>query len=232
MALALLFIVVLVLPLTADLSPAQETAVRIANVVIWPIFAVDYCARLYLSLDRRKYVRTHLLDLAIVLLPMLRPLRALRLVRVLRLATVAGLAYSRAGSLHVRVTTYVVTAVLISLAVAGTAIREAERGSPDANIRTFADGLWWAAATVTTVGYGDRYPTTTLGRLIAVALMLVGIALLGVITASIATWFVSRLQDVQEAVEDVEERTEASMEAVMAELHSIHARLDSLDIER
>ena len=86
-------------------------------------------------------------------------------------------------------------------------MREAERNSPDANIKTFGDGLWWAATTVTTVGYGDRFPTTPLGRLIAVVLMLVGIALLGVITATIATWFVGRLQVVEEEVAEVKETT-------------------------
>lgn len=228
LGLAVVFVVVLVLPLVTRLSASQELAVRITNGVIWVVFAVDYLVRVYLSLNRRRYFRTHLLDLAIVLLPMLRPLRGLRAIRVLRLGAVAGFAHKRATeSLHARVTTYVVTAVVISLVVAGAGVREAERGAPDANIRSFGDGLWWAATTVTTVGYGDRYPTTTLGRGIAVALMLVGIALLGVVTATIATWFVGRLQDVQEAVEEVEERTDASLEQVLAELRELRARLDA-----
>jgi len=222
LVLALVFLVVLLLPMLANLTPAQATAVSIANVLIWAAFALDYIARLYLAVERMRFVRTHVLDLLIVLLPMLRPLRALRL---LRLGSVLGAAHRRAQrSLHVRVTTYVVAAVVVVLAVTGTAVVDAERGAKDPNIRTLSDGLWWAATTVTTVGYGDRYPTTTAGRLIAVGLMVVGIALLGVVTATIAAWFVDRLRGVEEA----EEKTEATLAEVLAELREVRAELAAI----
>jgi voltage-gated potassium channel len=88
------------------------------------------------------------------------------------------------------------------LVLAAAAMYDVERRAPSGNIKTFPDELWWAITTVTTVGYGDRYPTTGTGRLVGGALMLVGIALLGVITASIAAWFVDRLRDVQVAEDD------------------------------
>jgi voltage-gated potassium channel len=230
LVLAVLFVVVLVLPLLADLPQGARIAVTLANVGIWAVFAVDYLARLYLALDRRRYVRTHVLDLVIVVLPMLRPLRALRILRVLRVGSVAALAHKRAAqSLHARVTTYVVSAALVSLIVGGVAMREAERGSAERNILTFADGLWWSMTTVTTVGYGDLYPTTAAGRFVALGLMLVGIALLGVVTAAIAAWFVERLQSVDESVQ---ESTEATLEEVLAELREVRARLDAYDDAR
>lgn len=95
-----------------------------------------------------------------------------------------------ASSLSMQVTTYVGGTAVVSLLLGAVAVLDAERGSPGANINTFGDALWWAASTVTTVGYGDRYPVTTEGRVIAVLLMLVGIALVGSITASVAAWFV------------------------------------------
>ena len=70
-----------------------------------------------------------------------------------------------------------------------------ERAVEGSNIRNFGDGLWWAVTTVTTVGYGDRYPTTTQGRFLAAATMIMGISLMGVITASVAAWFIKMGQE-------------------------------------
>ncbi len=227
--LALIFLAALLAPLIGRLEPWQRTGLSVLSGGIWLAFSIDYAIRLYLSLDRWRYVRTHLLDLLIIVLPMLRPLRALRLLRLARVTALAGFAHGQAHrSLHARVSSYVAAATLTILAVSAAAMHDVERGARDANITSFGDALWWAATTVTTVGYGDRYPTTTAGRLIAVALMLVGIALLGVLTASVAAWFVGRLQDVQAA----EERTESTLADVLAELQHLRARLDSLDVQR
>jgi voltage-gated potassium channel len=226
LALALLFIVVLALPVVADLSPGQRAAVRIVNIAIWAVFVIDYLARLYLALRRWEFVRTHPVDLLVIALPMLRPLRALRLLRLARLGALAGVLQQRSQrSLHARVGAYVAVSVVIALGLAAVAMLDAERNAKDANIKSLPDALWWAVTTVTTVGYGDRYPTTPAGRLIAVGLMVVGIALLGVVTATIAAWFVSRIQKVQEA----EQRTEATMVDVLAELREVTARLDSME---
>ena len=86
--------------------------------------------------------------------------------------------------------------------IAALTVLDVERDADDANITSFGDALWWAATTVTTVGYGDRYPVTGVGRSVAVALMVVGIALLGVVTASVAAWFVHRVQAQQESEVD------------------------------
>ena len=67
-----------------------------------------------------------------------------------------------------------------------------QRGS---NIHAFSDAIWWAMVTVTTVGYGDRFPVTAAGRGVAVVLMLVGIGLVGVVTATVASYFVEQRQD-------------------------------------
>lgn len=237
LVLAVAFVAVLLLPLLVRLTPTQSLIVTGANIAIWAVFAIDYFARLYLAPRRTHFVRTHVLDAVIVLLPMLRPLRAFRLLRVLRLGSVAALAHKRATqSLHARVTVYVMSAAVVSILVAGVAIREAERGSGDRTIQSLPDGLWWALTTVTTVGYGDHYPTTTLGRLVSLGLMLVGIALLGVVTAAIATWFVDRLQSAAEEVTDEvagsEQRTEATLEDVLAELRAIRLRLEAVEQRR
>ncbi|WP_243399625.1 potassium channel family protein [Arthrobacter glacialis] len=77
--------------------------------------------------------------------------------------------------------------------VGALAMYDAEKASPDASIASFGDALWWAFVTITTVGYGDLTPTTLLGRSIAVGLMIGGIALLGVVTATLASWLVEKV---------------------------------------
>lgn len=227
--LALVFLAVLLALLLTTLEPWQRTALTAVSAAIWVVFTVDYTARLYLALNRWHFIRTHPLDLLVILLPLLRPLRALRLLRLARVGVLLGFAHGRANrSLHARVSAYVGAAVVVVIGVSAVAMYDVERRAEDPNITSLPDALWWAATTGTTVGYGDRYPTTSLGRLIAVALMLVGIALLGVVTATVAAWFVSRLQDVQQDVEEAEERTEATLADVLTELREVRARLDSL----
>jgi hypothetical protein len=78
------------------------------------------------------------------------------------------------------------------------AVLDAERGKPGANITTFGDAIWWAMTTITTVGYGDRYRTTAIGRLAAAGLMIGGIALLGVVTATLASWLIEQVAETED----------------------------------
>ena len=156
---------------------------------VWVAFAVDFAVRLTLADDRRRYVRGHWYDVALIVLPMLRPLRLLRLLAFARI-----LNRSATSSLVGRVSTYVVGVAVVSVGLGAIAVLDAEQDAPGANIKTFGDSLWWAASTVTTVGYGDRFPVTTQGRLIAVALMVVGIATVGAVTAAVATWMIAQVE--------------------------------------
>jgi len=162
----------------------------------WALFVIDYAARLALSHERRAFVRGNVLDLAVIALPLLRPLRLLRLVKLLSV-----LNRHAGGSLRGRVAVYVAGATVLVLFVASLAVLDAERGAKSATITTFGDALWWAMTTVTTVGYGDRYPITAEGRFIAGGLMLAGIALLGIVTASLASWLVDKVREVEEQVQ-------------------------------
>jgi voltage-gated potassium channel len=158
----------------------------------WAVFVLDYVVRLALSDRRAQFVTGHVLDLAVIALPLLRPLRLLRVLTVLTL-----LNRHAAGSLRGRVAVYVVGSTILVLFCASLAVLDAEMANPEANIRTFTDAAWWATTTVTTVGYGDRYPTTGTGRLVAVGLMLAGIALIGVVTASFASWLLDKVREVE-----------------------------------
>lgn len=167
-----------------NLSPALHSLCNWTLFVIWVFFAFDYFTRLSIADDKRLFVRKNLLDLAAVSLPFLPLLRAIR-----ALAAVTVLSRRNRGSRSQQVTTSVVTLAFATWFVAGLAVTEAERHVVGSNIQGVGDGWWWAITTMATVGYGDTYPVSTQGRIVGTALMIMGVALLGTITASIASNF-------------------------------------------
>ncbi|MEU9164778.1 potassium channel family protein [Streptomyces sp. NPDC048424] len=190
LVLALAFAVAYAVPIVApDATADVHRACTHVEWLVWGAFALDYVVRLGLSRDRRHFVRTHWLDLAAVVLPLVQPLRLLRLVATLMLV---GRRARMAP--QIQLTTYVAGAVVGLLMFGSLAVLSVERDAPDGNIKNLGDAVWWSFTTMTTVGYGDHSPTTGLGRVLAVGLMLSGIALLGVVTANIAAWFISRFE--------------------------------------
>jgi voltage-gated potassium channel len=220
MALAVLFAVAYAVPIVASSAGRSLTyACTVVEWVVWGAFAADYLVRLSLSRDRRGFIRTHWLDLGAVVLPLIQPLRLLRLVSTLLLVQ----RRARMAS-QIRLTTYVAGAVVGLLMFGSLDVLSVERDSPDGNIRTLGDAVWWSFTTMTTVGYGDHAPTTGLGRMIAVGLMLSGIALLGVVTANIAAWFIARFEK-----DDVEERRQTeAIWALTAEVRALRAEVAAL----
>lgn len=197
-----------------NLSPRLHSLCNWTLFVIWIFFAFDYFARLSIADDRRVFVRKNLLDLAAVALPFLPLLRAIR-----ALAAVTVLSRRNRGSRSQQVTTSVVTLAFATWFVAGLAVTEAERHVDGASIQGVGDGWWWAITTMATVGYGDTYPISTQGRIVGTALMIMGVALLGTITASIASNFnatdskdtstsTSELEDLKKRIEHIEGKLE------------------------
>lgn len=125
--------------------------------------------------------------------------------------------------------TYVAASAALLVFVGALAVLDVEQWAPDAKITTFGDALWWATATITTVGYGDMYPVTPIGRLVATALMMSGIAVLGVVTASIASWLVQRVEDTAESVaEAVEEPVRVEVAELVAEIALLRREIAEL----
>jgi voltage-gated potassium channel len=206
--------------LDESLSGGWRQTCRWAGYAVWLLFLVDFVIRVLLATGRGHYVSRHALDVLIIMLPVLRPLRLLRLVMLLRVMNRRA-----TSSLRGRVITYVVGSTALVITCAALAVLDAERHSAGSNITSFADALWWATVTITTVGYGDRFPVTGEGRLIGVGLMLAGIALLGVVTASIASWLIDR-------VREVEQDTEAASRRDIGELRDEVRALRALLTER
>ncbi|MBG0856704.1 ion transporter [Streptomyces spinoverrucosus] len=151
----------------------------------WAFFAVDYAVRWRLSGRGPSFVPTHWLDTVVLVFPLLRPLRIVKLYEAVR---------RRAGqarlTLHARVIFYAgMSSVLLGFTGA-LSVYHHERGAPGATMRTFGDAVWWTCSTLATVGYGDIAPVTPMGRLIAVGVMVCGLALLGAVTGSFASWLV------------------------------------------
>lgn len=194
--LAVAFLVAYAVPI---LEPGADPTVlgflRALSWAVWAAFVVDLVARVVLVEQGRRgaYVRRHWYDVVLVAVPMLRPLRILRVIAFARI-----LDRAMARNLAGRVTLYVGGAAAAAVGLGSLAVLDAERAADGANITTYGDAVWWACTTVTTVGYGDRYPVTGEGRVVAVALMLVGIAFVGSVTAAIAAWFVEHLREGEE----------------------------------
>lgn len=219
---AVLFLVAYALPILDTQLPAGwGTTCTVVTWVSWALFGVDYVVRIVLVRDRGEFLRKHVLDAAIVILPMFRPLRLLRVLVLLRILN------RKAGvSLRGRVGIYVGSTLALVLFVGSLAILQTERSVPGAKIRSFGDAIWWSIETITTVGYGDMYPVTVRGKLIAVGMMIAGVALLGVITGSIASWILGR---VRQADADALTATRSDIATVLARLEAIERRLAEAD---
>ncbi len=191
LVLAVVMIPLLIAPLTVNLSDEVGAAVLAADWLIWAAFAVDFGVKLVVAPRRLNYVATHPFEAAMVLLPFLRPLRAVRLLRFARVAAALGLNLEILREIgNNKGARFIVGFVLACVVFGAVGAFLAERGEAEGNITSFGDALWWSVTTMTTVGYGDRFPTTPEGRGIAAVLMVFGIAALSAMTATIAALLV------------------------------------------
>lgn len=209
LVITLLWLPVLIVPLIVPLHGSMAETFAAIDYTVWALFALEYIVKFSLAPQRAYFFKTHLLDLLIVAVPFFRPLRMGRLVRLLRLSRVGvvmGEALRRGKSIftHNGFHFVVLTAGVLVFVCAGL-VTFAERNAKGANIHDFGQGLWWAIVTVTTVGYGDRYPVTPFGQGVAVLLMLVGIGLIGTLTATVASYFVQeRTTNTDERLDRIE----------------------------
>ena len=144
---------------------------------------------------------------------------AFRVLRVLRVLTAGQWLMARGRRLAAGRTAAAIVAAVAVLAVMGAlAVLDAERGAEGANIADFGDALWWALTTMSTVGYGDRFPVTVVGRLVAVGMMIVGVSLLGVVSGTLASSFLAKIRGEQrrgdEAVLEQLARLQEQVEAL------------------
>ncbi|MDP7628838.1 MAG: potassium channel family protein, partial [SAR202 cluster bacterium] len=179
MILSLLMIPLLLGPFLWDMLEHEERLFFIGDMLIWVLFAVDMVIKTALSTDRVNYLKIHWLELIVVAIPWFRPLR---IVRLIAFAAKSYRGINRAGKPDFLLV-YAVGLVMVG----ATVVTTVEQGY-GSSLVSFSQSLWWSLVTITTVGYayGDTVPVSTVGRGVAVILMLGGLGIFGAITANLA----------------------------------------------
>lgn len=158
---------------------------EIASICIWVVFALDVLMRLVFATSLKSFLKSSWLEVIALTLPFLRILRVFRVLIALR--GIKGFVQNRASSTGV----YVLMLVPLTWFAGAIAVLDAESSNSDALITNLREALWWSLATITTVGYGDKYPTTLEGQLVAAVLMITGIALFSAGAGMFASWIMS-----------------------------------------
>jgi voltage-gated potassium channel len=159
------------------------------------VFLLDFSIRFYRAENKLKFMKWGWIDLvssipSVDILRAGRLLRLIRLLRVLRAFRSTRILVNHVFRSRVKGTMTMVTIISFLIIVSSSISILIVENVPESNIKTSEDAIWWAMTTITTVGYGDRYPVTTEGRLIAVVLMVTGVGLFGVFTGYISSIFV------------------------------------------
>ena len=213
---SLAFIVAYSWQVIANLQGPEYAGMRTVMAATWVVFAIDYLVRLGLAPKKGPWFRGHLFDLAVVVLPVLKPLRLVRAITEIQ-------KMSKGDQLRTQAAILAGGTVAILIWICSLAVLDVERPAPGANILNFGDAIWWAFVTVTTVGYGDLYPITAWGRIVAVVLMSVGIGVVGVVTATTASWFVERAATLA-GNDDQEAATRGQVRSLARQLETVAQR--------
>lgn len=165
-------------------------ALFVTMLIVWALFAADYIVKISLASRRGHYVAHHLPDLLAVFLPFLRP--------AVQLTHIHSVPFFRRRTGAAQRTRIIVLAgafaVLFVYSIA-LAVFSVEREAPQSEMTSFGDAVWWACVTLFTVGYGDITPVTVPGRVYAVMLMLGGILIIGVASATIVSYLNERIRE-------------------------------------
>ena len=180
--LSLVYLMIYAMTVVFEFDAGLQAFFDLVNSLIWVLFVLDLVFRFWGRDSFGSYLRKNWMELLALFLPFIRLLRAFRFLLAFRAFKVVS--KSR------RVTTVFWASILVPFtwAMGAIAILDAESASLDASIDSLDKALWWSLTTITTVGYGDLYPTTLEGRFVAGALMLTGIALFSACAGVFASW--------------------------------------------
>lgn len=178
---------------STGLAPSTMLWITVVSNVIWISFILDLAIRTYLAPQRFQYLLKHPVDVLSVVLPAFRALRALRII------TAGQWILTRGSQAAIgRTASAIIVGAALLAGVGALAVLDAEKNDPASSIHDFGQALWWAFVTMSTVGYGDVYPVTVTGRVVAVMMMIVGVALLGLVSATLASALLAKIRGVEE----------------------------------
>jgi len=210
----------LVGPLLWHLPPEEEATFIVVDTLIWALFAIDLGIKVAISPHRSAYLRRHWLEVLVVVVPFFRPLRVLR---IFLFGSRAWVGIRRLVNVD-----FLLVYGLGLVVIAATVVASVE-GGENASIHSFADALWWAVVTITTVGYGDMVPVTVTGRAIAFVLMLGGIAFFSGVTANLASYLIRGEDPHKKAVTQLTREVEALRQEVARLIDRPADRRESID---
>ncbi len=205
--------------------PADEIEILdIVDNLVCGIFLLDFFTNLARAKHKLGYLKWGWIDL-LSSIPVIDYFRAGRIVRIIRILRVLrGIRIARVLGRYLlrnRADGTILAVIFVSillLVLSSVAILQVEQKVEGANIQSASDALWWAVATMTTVGYGDKFPITNIGRLIASVLMVSGVGLFGTLSGFVTSWILN----------PVEERQEIDLGSIHEELAAIQQRLDQV----
>jgi voltage-gated potassium channel len=222
--LSILILGMLVVDDAFKLPPEISGVLRKLDTVICLIFLLDVSVRFYRAKSKMAFLKWGWIDIiaSIPNVPILRWGRLVRVFQIIRLIR-ALRATHRITTLLLKnkfqtgVASVILTSILL-VVFASLGILICESPDPQANIKTANDAVWWSVTTITTVGYGDKYPVTSEGRLLAMVVMVAGVGLFGGLSGLAASFFIG-----------TKERAIVSEEnKVLARLEKLEAKIDRL----
>ncbi len=222
LVLSLFSLLALVAELVLPLSIEQAALLRDIDTAICLVFITDFLVHFIRAPSKAAYMKWGWIDLlsslpAVTWLRWARVFRTIRILRALRSwqAVRDHLCFNRAvGTFAVITLASVVVMLLATMAVLSV------ETSPRSNIRNAGDALWWAFTTITTIGYGDKYPVTLAGRLVAVVLVIFGVSLFSTFTAFVASFFIGKEQ----------KKEESEIHHLVTEVRRLREQIERLEI--
>ena len=191
--LGIAWLVIGIIVLTNDVNGSASIALVCTLFVLWAVLLVEYMVRLVVTPDVRGYLKRRWVEPATVVVP---PLQGWHLIGIEKTSLLLYEGEMRVEAILKHHSLFrVLIAAAATLLLGAWLVLLFEDNAKGSNIHDYPNALWWAIVTVTTVGYGDRYPVSDGGRVVAAVLMLVGIGLIGVLTATVASVFIKEHTD-------------------------------------